>query len=413
MIMKTFEHILALLKVSLNLGGKTDETIKEELSAFVGEIDIREWHDIAHTAKRISVACLMYEVIQLIPEVPDGARKVIEKYSRSICRANYKLLILEMWIDRLLTEAGIPFCIMKGMSAAVDYPLPDLRKSRDIDILIAYPSDIERAVTEIEKMGFTREKKQASVHHVEMHDKKGLEIEIHTMMAIPFDNSVVNDRMEQLVSVSVVNAVRKKIMGADLPVLPDAVHVFELLLHMLQHFLRAGFGIKLLCDWVTVWNRGLSEESCAVYMSLIEECGVKGFSNMITRVCIKYLGLKRENVLWMNPFDGDKTREEIEADTAAFMEELKDAGEFGDSSNRMVALRGNGLKDYIREFHHQMHLNFPKLGKVFIFWPILWIITLVRFLVNNRKVRSVSARELFKSAGKRADLVKRMKIFEE
>ena len=182
---------------------------------------------------------------------------------------------------------------------------------------------------------------------------------------------------------------------------------------MLQHFLRAGFGIKLLCDWVTHWNRGLSEEDCREYMGLIEECGVKGFSNMITRVCIKYLGLERKNVLWMKPFDEDKTREQIEADTAAFMEELKDAGEFGDSRTRMVALRGNGFIDYVREFHHQMHLNFPKLGKVFIFWPVLWIITLVKFLVNNKKVRSVSAKELFATAGKRADLVKRMKIFEK
>ncbi len=411
--MDSFNAILALLKVSLNVGGKTDEEIKKELDVFTGEIKSNEWSEIAHTAKRISVASLMYDVIRLIPEVPDGASKIIESYSKAICSTNYKLLTLESWIDKLFTGAGIPYSIMKGMSAAVDYPVPDLRKSRDIDLILANPSDIDRAVTEIEKMGFKREKKQASIHHVGVFDKKGLEIEVHTMMAIPFDNSVVNTRMEMLVKESAGNAVRKNIMGVDLPVLPDAVHAFELLLHMLQHFLRAGFGIKLLCDWVTLWNRGLSEEDCEKYMSLVEECGVKGFSNMITRVCIKYLGLERKNVLWMKPFDEDKTREEIEADTAAFMEELKDAGEFGDSRTRMVALRGSGFTDYVREFHHQMHLNFPRLGKVFIFWPVLWVITLVKFLVNNRKVRSVSAKELFESAGKRADLVKRMKIFEK
>ncbi len=411
--MTTFENILALLKVSLTSNGKSDEEIREEVSAFAGAIDAKEWHEIAHTSKRISVGCLMYDVIQHIPDIPDSARKLIEKYSRSICQNNYKLLMIEIWLDKVLSEAGIKYSIMKGMSAAVDFPVPELRKSRDIDILLMNPGDIDRAVKEVEKLGFKKEKNQGAIHHVEMSDKAGLEIEIHTMMAIPFDNSTVNNRMEELIKSNSEKIIRKNIMGAELPVLPDAMHAFELLLHMLQHFLRAGFGIKLLCDWVTLWNRGLSEEDCEEYMNLVEECGVKGFSNMITRVCIKYLGLERKNVLWMKPFDEDKTREEIEADTAAFMEELKDAGEFGDSRTRMVALRGSGFTDYVREFHHQMHLNFPSLGKVFIFWPILWVITLVKFLANNRKVRSVSTRELFESAGKRADLVKRMKIFEK
>ena len=89
-----------------------------------------------------------------------------------------------------------------------------------------------------------------------------------------------------------------------------------------------------------------------------------------------------------------------------------DAEEFGKAKNRMVALRGNGLFDYVREFHHQMHLNFPKAGKIFLFWPVLWMITLIRFLRNNRKVRSVSSKELFESAGKRGKLVKGMKLFQ-
>jgi hypothetical protein len=70
------------------------------------------------------------------------------------------------------------------------------------------------------------------------------------------------------------------------------------------------------------------------------------------------------------------------------------------------------MTDYIREFHHPMHLNFPKAGKCFLFWPVLWVITLVRFLRNNRRVRAVSGRELLKSAGQRGKLVKEMRLFE-
>ena len=110
-------------------------------------------------------------------------------------------------------------------------------------------------------------------------------------------------------------------------------------------------------------------------------------------------------------FDNEKNRDEIEKETELFMKELMEAEEFGKTRGRMVALRGDGIFDYIREFHHQMHLNFPKAGKCFLLWPILWTITLVRFLRNNKKVRAISSKELFSSASKRGKLVKHMNLF--
>ena len=115
----------------------------------------------------------------------------------------------------------------------------------------------------------------------------------------------------------------------------------------------------------------------------------------------------------MNPFEKNKKREDLEKETELFMEELMDAEEFGKKNkNRMVALRGTGFCAYFREFHHQMHLNYPKAGKCFLLWPVLWVMTLVRFLRNNKKIRSVSSRELFENAGKRGRIVKGMNLFQ-
>lgn len=409
--MKTFEYLLDLLKVSLNTGGKTSENIKEEVRAVVNNLDDNEWIELAQIAKRNSVASLLYNIVELVDDIPAEAKKIIANYSRMICLNSYRLLSYNIQLDRVLKKVGIPFCIMKGMAAAVDFPVPELRKAGDIDILLTNPQDIDKAVSDIEKLGFACDKDQHSLHHVSMSGPDGLEIEVHTMLAEPFDNNRINSYIDSLVADCGRHTIRKRIMGAELPVLEDAYHAYELLLHMLQHFLRAGFGIKLLCDWVVLWNRGLSEEDNQTYLRLVNESGIKGFSDMITRSCIKYLGLKREKVLWMKPFDNGKKREELEKETETFMEELMDAEEFGRAKGRMVALRGNGLFDYVREFHHQMHLNFPKAGRCFLFWPALWTITLVRFLRNNRKVRGVSSKELFSSAGKRGKLVKSLKLF--
>ena len=409
--MKTFDYLLLLLKTSLNAGGKTQDEIKEELSLITSKISETEWTEIARNAQKTSVACLLYDVIDMLEGVPDSAKREITKYTRLICQNNYRMLTVDIWLDKVLRKAGIPFCIMKGVAAAADYPTPELRKAGDVDILLTNPGDAERAVAEIEKLGFKKEKEQHSLHHISMQDATGLEIEVHTMLAEPFDNNKINGYLDRLVPECRSKTVRKTIMGTELPVLEDAYHAFELILHMLQHFLRAGFGVKLLCDWVVLWNRGLKDNDRETYLSLVKESGIKGFSDMVTRVCIKYLGLNRENVLWMDLFDEGKVREEVEKETELFMDELMDAEEFGKSKGRMVALRGNGILDYVREFHHQMHLNFPRAGKIFLFWPVLWIITLVRFLRNNRKVRSISSKELFESAGKRGKLVKGLNLF--
>ena len=410
--MTSFGYLLGLLKIALDTKDKTSEVIDEELSGFLSDIKPEDWKEIIRIAIRNSVAGLLYDILERVPDIPDNSRKELISYSRIIVRGNYRMLIINKQLTEILGKSGISFCIMKGMAAAADFPVPDLRKAGDIDILLTDIKTAENAVREIEKLGFSKDEEQHSLHHISMSDKNGMEIEVHTMLAEPFDNSKINGYLEKLIPECGNHIRKREIMGTMLPVLEDAYHAYELLLHMLQHFLRAGFGVKLLCDWVVLWNRGLNEEERQQYLKMVNDSGIKGFSDMITICCIKYLGLKRESVMWMSPFEKGKNREEQEEEIDLFMEELMEAEEFGKSKGRMVALRGNGLFDYVREFHHQMHLNFPKAGKVFLFWPVLWTITLVRFLRNNRKVRSVSSKELLQNAGERAKRVKGLHLFE-
>ena len=182
---------------------------------------------------------------------------------------------------------------------------------------------------------------------------------------------------------------------------------YELLLHMLQHYLRSGFGIRLLCDWVVLWNSPECVSAAGEYLSLVDECGIKGFSDMITSVCVRYLGLDERalNLLKVNTSFSD---EELDI----FYSEFSNAGEFGKTSkDRMVSLRGNSLFDYFREFHHQMKLNFPKASRIFLIWPILWIVTFIRFMVNNKRVRNVKLSAVITKAGERGKLNRKLGLF--
>ena len=95
------------------------------------------------------------------------------------------------------------------------------------------------------------------------------------------------------------------------------------------------------------------------------------------------------------------------------MSEIFEAEEFGrSSSDRMVTLRGTKLTDYIREFHHQMKLTYPKACKIIVLYPVLWVMTLCGFIHRNRTLRKVSGRQILKNAKKRGQLTEQMRLFQ-
>ena len=141
-------------------------------------------------------------------------------------------------------------------------------------------------------------------------------------------------------------------------------------------------------------------------MQLVNECGILMFAQTVTAACVGYLGLSASKVSFI--FEEEITIEKAKQLSRNMMFEVVEAEEFGHSSiDRMVIVRGSGINGYIREFHHQMHLNYPKCGKIFLFWPVLWIATLIRFIYNNRKIRKTTSVDILKKAKKRSRAVKR------
>lgn len=393
-----------------NIMTETEETVAELAKRyFKGEgfegIKLNEKNipEITDLAKKHSILPLLSEGLSENENVPGNIKQILENESSGVIINNYRLLFASRDIIGVLKENGIGACVLKGVYAASFFRTPELRKSSDTDILIEDPERLEEAIDILCKNGFTLAEKQVALHHAVLH-KDNLCTELHTMLAEPFDNKEINDYMRKEYSRAAEHTMIKDCMGVELPVLDDAYNAYELLLHMLQHFLREGFGLKMLLDWCFVLNREWDEKDRKEYLRLVRESRIKGFSDTVTLSCVRYLGLDKKKVEWM---DTDR-----DTDAEGFFLDVIKAGEFGRrENNRMVALRGQGIFDYVREFHHQMHLNFPKGGKVFIIWPILWTATLIRFLNNNRTVRGVSAGVYIKTASERSKLVKEMRIF--
>lgn len=393
--------LLELLRASLN----ESVSLKEE--KLPKKSDREQWEKLIRLAGEHAVVSLLYEPLSGCKQVPEECMKQIEQTSRIVVRAGYRLLFLTKHLTDLLEEHGITAITLKGMATAAFYPVPELRKSGDIDILITDATQCERACRLLVKEGYTPAGHQLALHHMELKNPEGISVEVHGLLAEPFDSQSVNKYLRTLLPEYKEHIIENTSWGFSIWQPSDGYHAFYLVLHMLQHYLRAGFGIKNLCDWVVFWNRTVKEKEKEYFLRLVLESGTLGFVQMITAACIRYLGLEKKQVEFF------MTKEIPARQTELLMQEIFTAGEYGKSDKtRMVAMRGTGMKSYIREFHHQMNLNYPRAGHIFLLWPFLWLFTLYRFLRNNRKIRNISGREILKEAARRSELTEQMKLFE-
>ncbi len=392
-------HLLSFLRHAL-------KGFKEEPLSY-SELTEQQWSLIISLAEKHGVLSLLYDVLSKMEDPPTELFDQVNEVSRRIVLQNYRLLYISNDIIQLLENENISATLLKGAGTAYLYPVPELRKSGDVDILLGNIKDKDRASEILKANSYRLEDKQHSNHHLEFISKEGVVIELHTMLAEPFDNQQINNYLEALIPDYQRNKQYKEIMGSTLPIPGDAHHAFYLLIHMLQHFLRAGFGLKLPCDWVVLWNRGMDEKEHQTYTKLVKESGLGGFSDRITATCNAYLGLDNAKISYIS--SDLLSSEAIEN----FIKETIEAEEFGQAEkDRMVLVRDTTIIGYAREFHHQMRLNYPKIGKCFLFWPVLWTMTLITFLNNNRKIRKVSVTAILLKAKIRSKNLKAMKLFE-
>lgn len=371
-----------------------------------------DYERVIAIAESHKVTSLLYPVLEE-KNLQENVWSVVKNKGEQAVQQSYRLLMLSRYVIGLLKENGIDTVLLKGCGTAAWYPVPELRKSGDVDLLLGNEEEATKAVQILNQKGFVTAGDQRANHHIVCVSPDRISIELHISLAEPFDNDKTNRFLAEKQKHFFQNRRKVDSMGITFELMSDAYHAFYLLLHMLQHFMRAGFGIKLLCDWVVFWEKNLTDEEKETFLNLVRESGTLGFARMMTNVCVRYLGLKKEKVLFLlNTEDALEKKTCIQL-TEELIEEIFEAEEFGkSSSNRMVVLRGTRLIDFIREFHHQMKLTYPKASKCGLLYPILWIMTFFGFLYRNKKVRKISSKQIFIKAKKRSRLVKKMKLFQ-
>lgn len=353
--------------------------------------------DVIDFAVQRKVVTYFYPYLEQIDETK---RDVVTSCATECSARFYRLLQVTRYIQTIFKNNNIDTAVLKGIDIARTNSVPEYRSFGDIDLLLLDKSKKEKAVEVLETVGFVQNAEQNSPHHITFSFEPRIELELHTDIARPFESNKMNDRLSEMFAFAGEKLIKKDVLGCEYYTLPEAIDGLYILIHMAQHYFAAGFGIKFLVDWICFWSKDKTDKVFEEYRDLAKQCGLDTFSDAITGVCKEYMNLPEDisEKLFIGPVLENGSLE-------ALMREIIDAGSFGESDkSRLVALGDNSFGGMIREFHHQMKCNYPSASRCFLIWPILWVMSLVVFVRNNKKIRHVNTLSVLKNASKRGNL---------
>lgn len=365
------------------------------------EIDI-------NLARRSSVTSLLYPIIDYVDDEKKGA---IQSMAEQSVNRFYKMSYIARYLQKILMDNGIISILLKGPATAAYYPVPEYRAFGDIDLLLYDPNDYDKADKLFGEQGIRRTATQDSHHHTSyLYDN--VCIELHRKVVREFAQKKVNERIDSIFTLEERNICRKKILGCEYTVLKPELELLYMTLHMIEHLCNAGFGIKLLCDYVAALNGNSEEDTVSQYRGYIDMLGLNTFVLHMSDICVAYLGLSEPVYKQLT---GKSANTELilnDHTVDELLNEIFDTGLFGsDNSSRIVALNENGIIGLIKEFHHQTKENFPKASKCPLTWPGLWIATFVIFVRNNKKIRGIGMLDVIREADRRGQIIGKMNLW--
>lgn len=344
-----------------------------------------------------------------VPLTADAAECFSHKIP-AICYQCYDMLAFSKKVIAFLDGLSITFFVLKGVTLLPAYPKLEYRQYGDVDIFIPDAKEYELAMQSLLAAGFVPRKDYVD-HHIELTytiENTTYLLELHNKIIATQSDRNFQKQLECIFQNVTPAYDTFSEAGIRYPMLSPTTNALYLLLHMLQHFLSAGFGIKLLYDWVAYLERYASDISFEELQNNVNLLGISGFCNAITRLCLKHLGLSlaKSDLLLTKPLD--------DTFLSSFMDDILSAGEFGktDTARLLIMQKGGRFSQYFHEFHRQMKNRFPKAHKIIPLWPFLWLITGFCFVWNNHFLRKTKTSTLLATTKKRQKLLQHLHLFQ-
>lgn len=345
-------------------------------------------------------------------DLPPETNGSLKKRVTSCCYGCYRMLDFTRMVIHILEDEKVNYYILKGISLLSCYPDFEMRGYGDVDILVPKEDDFNKALKRFQSEGF-QGKRDFTDHHTELllsRDGRKFLLELHNKVIASQDNAHLNKKIINIYTGLPAHLDVFEPAELYYQALPPTENALHLLLHMLQHFLKSGFGIRLLCDWCAYLEKRGDELNTALFADYLADLGLTGFCNAMTGLCVRYIGLPEKTAsIVMSGHVKPSALDEL-------MDDILSAGQFGKNDvSRMLIMSDNHswLGRYFHQLHRQMKNRFQKLHRIVPLWPALWVITGICFLWNNHFLRKTKTRDILQTAKQRQRLLQELHLYQQ
>ena len=338
------------------------------------EIDV---NNLLDEAKRQTV------LPHVFPLIKDRCGNKADLLFNKIIAKNIRVEFGHNEVHNALSNAGIPYTVIKGVASASFYKEPMLRMMGDIDILVS-PENIKATNDVLTSIGFTTDDELTSDSHIAYERRDGIICELHhSINGIPRNDvgSKINNYFIDIIN----NSIEYK-MSNGVCIIPCKFHHgLILLIHTAKHLTSDGVGLRHLCDWAVFVNSFSDDEFVSLFKEKLENIGLWRFARLLTLCCVKYLGCNAK--AWAGELDDDII------DLIA--SDILNGGNFGhkdpnrSSQIKYLSDRKSGLKakkspiiQLLSSINQKSKSEFKFADKFVILLPIAWVFTICKYFYN-------------------------------
>lgn len=200
-----------------------------------------------------------------------------------------------VWLCKTMKEKDVRIWVFKGQTLAQLYPNPKARSCGDIDFLV-HPDDWQRAlhffkdelhldITDI----FTEKDVSFNLNGVVFEMHRNLTVFAYTGYGRYWKKNVLAEIFNCQHSIS--------INGYNVPTLSPTYNVLYVFVHIFQHLISDGIGLRQFCDWMVLMNNVEKDVDLELLKKHLKGIGMYKAFNGVGALLIEYLGYPGETTL--------------------------------------------------------------------------------------------------------------------
>ncbi len=223
--------------------------------------------------------------VKIPPEVFAHLEKTFTaNIARNVQKVEFNLKTLEK-----IEKAGIKYCVVKGITVAQLYNMPEVRISSDMDILID-EKDEKQVIGILNELGYETNLRANNDHHMKAYHAVGGLLEVHVALySIATDKIIFNDEIsydEEFVRLE---------DGTYSLGINDAL--IYLTAHLIKHLIHDGAGVRQMMDLLLYMKKYEKQIDWDKYNALIKKLGYDNFLAVVKGVGVKYWGMDFEGAV--------------------------------------------------------------------------------------------------------------------